>query len=158
MKRITLLLACVILIFGWCGTLTASNIASHSVTVHVDAINEVAITGGDITLTVNSAMAGSQPDHATNANCHLQWTTNEVGKKITVETDQATQTFTLQVLATGISGGTAAPVVTITDTPADFVTAIATTIGDCRLAYTAIATAAEGTGQDVHTVTYTLTN
>jgi hypothetical protein len=158
MKRITLLLASVILIFGWCGIAAASNIASHSVTVHVDAINEVAITGGDITLTVNSAMAGSQPDHATNANCHLQWTTNEAGKKITVESDQASPTFTLQVEATGVSGGTAASVVTITDSPTDFVTGIATTIGNCRLSYTAIATAAEGTGQDVHTVTYTLTN
>jgi len=158
MKSYALLLAGIVLIFGCVGLATASNSANHTVTVHVDAINEAAVTGGDITLTINSATAGSQPNNATDATCHLNWTTNEAGKKITVETDQAAPTFTLKVTATGISGGTAAAQVTITDVAQDFVTAVSTTVGTCALSYVASATAAQGTGQDVHVVTYTLTN
>jgi hypothetical protein len=157
MKTYAALLASVVLIFGCFGLASASNTANHTVTVHVDAINEVAITGGDITLTINSATGGSQPDNATNTACHLSWTTNETLKKITVQSDQAAPAFTLKVLATAISGGTAAPQVTITNVAQDFVTGVATTIGTCTLSYTASATAAQGTGEDVHVVTYTLT-
>jgi len=146
-----------VLIFGCSGLATASNTANHTVTVHVDAINEVAITGGDITLTINSANAGSQPNDATNATCHLEWTTNEANKKITVQSDQAAPTFTLKVIATGVSGGTAAPQVTVSNVAQDFVTGVATTVGNCTLSYTGSATAAQGTGEDVHVVTYTLT-
>ena len=119
MKTYAALLASVVLIFGCSGLATASNTANHTVTVHVDAINEVAITGGDITLTINSANAGSQPNDATNATCHLEWTTNEANKKITVQSDQAAPTFTLKVLATGVSGGTAAPQVTVSNVAED---------------------------------------
>lgn len=157
MKTYAALLASVVLIFGWIGLASASNSANHTVTVHVDAINEAAVTGGDITLTINSATAGSQPNNATNTACHLNWTTNEADKKITVESDQAAPTYTLKVTATGVSGGTAAPQVTISSVAHDFVTAVATTIGTCTLSYVASATAAEGTGEDVHVVTYTLT-
>jgi hypothetical protein len=157
MRTNAALLASVVLIFGCFGLASASNIASHNVTVHVDAINEAAVTGGDITLTINTATAGSQPNNATNATCHLNWTTNEPGKKITVETDQAAPTFTLKVTATAVSGGTAAAQVTVSNSAQDFVTAIGTTVGTCTLSYQASATAAEGTGEDVHAVTYTLT-
>jgi hypothetical protein len=158
MKMHAALLASVVLIFGCFGLASASNIANHTVTVHVDAINEAAVTGGDITLTINSATAGSNPNNATDGTCHLNWTTNEAGKKITVESDQAAPTFTLKVTATAISGGTATPQVTVSNVAQDFVTAVATTIGTCTLSYVASATAAQGTGQDVHVITYTLTN
>ncbi|HEY3296330.1 MAG TPA: hypothetical protein VGL38_12960 [bacterium] len=148
----------IVLIFGCVGLVTASNTSNHQVTVHVDAINEAAVTGGDITLTINAATAGSQPNNATDATCHLNWTTNEAGKKITVETDQAAPVYTLKVTATAISGGTAAAQVTVSNVAQDFVTAVATTIGTCTLSYVASATAAQGTGEDVHVVTYTLTN
>ena len=136
----------------------AANTASHTVTVTVAAINELAISGGNITLTINSATAGSDPDDATDSTtCDLAWTTNEASKKITAETDLAAPTFTLKVTATSVSGGTAASEVTLSTTPADFVTGIATTVGSCDLSYVASATAAQGTGSDVHTVLYTLT-
>ena len=75
-----------------------------------------------------------------------------------METNLASQNFTLKVLAQNVTGGTAAPEVTITNTATNFVTGIATTTGGCDLQYTASATAAQGTGSDVHTVTYTLTD
>jgi hypothetical protein len=136
----------------------AGSTDSHTVTVTVNAINEIGITGGNITLTLSSATPGQDPDDATDdTTCDLAWTTNESGKKITVETNLASPKFTLKVVAQNVTGGTAAAEVTLSDTATDFVTGIATTTGSCDLAYTASATAGEGTGSDVHTVTYTLT-
>jgi hypothetical protein len=132
---------------------------NHDVTVQVLAINEVAISGGNITLTINSATPGSDPDDAVdNASCDIDWTTNEVNKKITVVTSNGAQNFTLKVVAQNVVGGTAAPEVTLSTTAASFVTGISQTVGNCDLQYTASATAAQGTGSDLHTVTYTITD
>ncbi|MBM3324892.1 MAG: hypothetical protein FJY66_04415 [Calditrichaeota bacterium] len=157
MKAISFLIGSVLLVVGTAGFLLAGNSDNHTVTVQVNAINEIAITGGNKTLTISTATAGSDPDDATNSECTLAWTTNETGKKITVATNLASQNFTLKVEATGVSGGTSAGQKTITDTAADLVTAVAETTGGCTLSYTAQATAAQGTGSDVHTVTYTIT-
>jgi hypothetical protein len=156
MKAISLLAASAVLIMSGAGFVLAGNSDNHQVTVQVNTINELAITGGSKTLTISSATAGSDPNNATNTQCNLAWTTNVTGKKITVATDLSSQNFTLKVEATSISGGTPAGQVTVTDTPADFVTGVAETTGNCTLSYTALATAAQGTGSDVHTVTYTL--
>jgi hypothetical protein len=154
MKPIWMILVSVVMIVSLVGLATAAN---HQVTVTVNAINEAAIAGGNITLTISTATAGSDPDNATNTTCTLAWTTNEASKKITVATSEAAPTFTLRVLATGVSGGTAAAQVTLSTTATDFVTGVATTTGGCTLSYTASATAAQGTGSDVHTITYTIT-
>ncbi len=157
MKRLSI----VVLLFGlflFSDNLTAQT-ANHTVTVTVSAINEVAITGGNFTLTINTATGGSDPDSKTdNTTCDLNWTTNEATKKITVGTSIITPNFTLTVEAINISGGTAAAAVTLSGASAqDFVTGISTTVGTCDLEYIGSATAAQGTGSDAHTVTYTLT-
>ena len=54
------LLLC-IMAFGLIGLAYASDTDQHQVTVQVNAINEVAVQGGDITLTINSATAGQDP-------------------------------------------------------------------------------------------------
>lgn len=132
---------------------------SHTVTVTVSAVNELAITGGNITLTINSATAGSELDDATDSTtCDLLWTTNEAAKKITAETNLAAPSFVLKVTATNVSGGVAAPEVTLSTTATNLVNAVVTTTGSCDLSYVASATAAQGTGSDVHTVLYTLTD
>lgn len=156
MKGIVLLVAGLALILS--GVAMAANNDSHQVLVQVSAINELAISGANLTLTIDSATAGSEPDDATDSTTtDLLWTTNQASKKITVATSLASQNFTLKVVAQNVSGGTAASEVTLSTTAQDFTTAIATTTGSCDLAYTARATAAQGTGSDVHTVTYTLT-
>ena len=159
MERIvTAFLLAVLLLAFAASEAAAGSTDSHTVTVTVTAINEIGITGGNITLTISSATPGQDPDDATdNTTCDLDWTTNETAKKITVETNLASPTFTLKVVAENVTGGTAASEVTLSDTATDFVTGIATTTGGCDLAYTASATAEDGTGSDVHTVTYTLT-
>ena len=159
MRKLIVGMAVLGAVLGLIGLAIAANTADHTVTVTVEAINEAAITGGDLTLTINSATAGSEPDDAVdNTTCDLAWTTNEAAKKITVETDLAAPTFALKVLAQNVTGGTAAAEVTLSTTATNFVTGVATTTGGCDLQYTASATAAQGTGSDVHTVTYTLTD
>lgn len=157
MRKAVRLAICVVFAAALASAAVAGTTASHTVTVQVSAINELALTGGNITLTISTATAGQQPNDATNTACHLNWTTNETPRKITVATSLASPVFTLRVLAQSVSGGTAAPQVTLTNTAADFVTGISRTVGTCTLGYTASATAAQGTGSDVHTVTYTLT-
>ncbi len=138
------------------GSAFAADQASHQVTVIVEAINELAISGGDIVLTIASAVQGQDPDPVSNSDASLNWTTNESDKKIVVETDLAAPLFDLSVEASNISGGTAAGSVAISTTAQDFVTGISLTSGDCSLLYTAEAEAADGTGTDVHNITYTL--
>lgn len=147
-----------VLCLGLVGLALAGNTDNHSVTVQVNAINEVAISGGGITLTINSATAGTEPDAVGDSTtCDLNWTTNESSKKITVATDNGAQNFTLKVWAKGVTGGAAAAEVTLSTTATEFVSGIANTTGGCGLRYIASATAAQGTGSDAHTVTYTLT-
>ena len=133
---------------------------NHTVTVTVTAINELAITGGNVTLTINTATAGSEPtDAVDNTTADLDWTTNEASKKITIVSNLASgsQDFTLLAVAQNVTGGTAASEVTVDDSADDFVTGVATTTGGCDIQYTGQATVSSGTGSDVHTITFTLT-
>jgi len=163
MKKLIISLVVVALCLVLTGVAMAGNTDSHSVTVQVNAINEINVAAGEspapeIILIISTAIAGSDPTEVTDTSCTLLWTTNQASKKITVVTNQASPKFTLKVLATGVTGGTAAAEVTLSTTAANFVTGIATAIGVCTLEYTASAMAAQGIGSDVHTVTYTITD
>jgi hypothetical protein len=152
-----LTLLVVVLLLGMASLAIAADNDNHGVTVTVSNINELAITGGDITLTISTATAGSDPDEVQNTACGLLWTVNTTNKKIVVATDQASFDHTLQVVATGVSGGTAAAEKTLTTTAQDLVTGGAETLGSCGLTSSASATAAQGTQTVVHTITYTIT-
>jgi len=152
-------IVCGILALAFSASAHAGSSANHTVTVTVSAINEVAISGGNLTLTINSSSAGADPDDASDSTTtDLSWTTNEASKKITVETDLVSPTYTLEVTASSVTGGTSAGQVTPTTTAQDFVTGISTTTGSCDLSYNASATASDGTGSDAHTITYTITS
>ncbi len=129
---------------------------NHTVTVTVNAINEIAITGGSVTLTINSATAGVDPNNDVDATTGLLWTSNQIGKKATIQSDLAGPNFALKAVATGVTGGTAASEVTVSTTAQDFITGIATTTGSGTIQYTGVATSAEGTGSDIHTITITI--
>lgn len=159
MKDVRLLSMTLAICVVLAGAALGASSDGHTVTVQVSAVNELAVSGGNITLTVNSATAGSDLDDATdNTTCELDWTTNQASKKITAETNLAAPSFILKVVAQNVSGGTAAPEVTLSTTAQDFVTGASQSSGSCDLAYTASATAAQGTGSDVHTITYTITD
>lgn len=156
MKKTVIWLMAIIVIFSFAKLSFAANTDSHTVTVAVGTVNEIAVTGGGIILTIDPV-----DFKATDSTCSLDWATNETSKKVTVETavGGGTQLFGLTVEATGMSGlGTPVGVVTLTHGAAaqDLVTGVSEEIGGCTLSYEASADPAQGTGNDVHTVTYTL--
>jgi hypothetical protein len=159
MKKWTGMLIAGILVLGLAGSVMAQS--SHDVTVSVSAISVMEMTGGgDLTITINACSdPGEEPDPVQNSDRGLEWTTNETSKRITVASNSAYSTYSLAVVATGVSGGSAAPSVDLDDADThDFVTGVAETVGACTIQYTASATAAAGTGSEEHTVTYTLTD
>ena len=158
MKR-QLFICAILMSLAMAGMALAADTDNHQVTVQVVAINEVGITGGNITLTINSATAGSQPtDDVDNTTCDLAWSTNQSSKKITVQTSLGSPNFNLKVIAQSVTGGTAGSEVTVGTSAQDFVSSISTTVGSCDLQYTASATLSDGTGSDIHTITYTMTD
>lgn len=125
---------------------------------------QISITGNPV-LSITTALPGQEPTAVTDATSTLRYRRQSVVTKITVSTSCPGQRFTLKVLATNVSGGTAAPEVTLTDgmVATDFVTGIPRTGAlnkSCRPRYTASATFEQGNsaelGSDIHTVTYTL--
>ena len=129
--------------------------------------NIILVGGGNQTLGITTGAPGSQPVSVVNTTSTLQYWRQGAKAKITVSTSCPGQSFTLAVMATGVTYGVAAPQVTLTDgmLAVDFITNIpkvpatwtSTTIS---LRYTASATFAQGNsaeeGNDVHSVTYTL--
>lgn len=165
MKRLMIVLLVAALCFGLVGVAMAGNSANHQVTVTVSSINEVSVSGGDLTLTIVSASPGSDPTSVTDSTtCDLSWTTTDSGKKITVQTSLASPLYsTLTVEAKTISytsgsGAVAQSAVTLSGASAqDLITSVATQAATCDLAYIASTTADKGTGTDTHTtVTYTI--
>ncbi len=123
------------------------------------------LNGGNQTMTITTGIAGGNPISVTNATCSLRYQRQSVITKITVATSCPGQSFNLNVVATNVTRGVAAPSVSLVNgNPAlDFITSIATSgtlNATCTLQYTASATFAQGNstevGNDVHTVTYTL--
>jgi len=130
----------------------------------------VEITGVDVSLTISTATAGQDPDPVTDVATGLRYYAAAGPHKITVKTSLSSQNFTLTVKAInivtggdgGASGGNDQGVVTLSTTPRDFdfirdikkgTSGVPHT---CTLKYTASATVSQGTGSDVHTITYTI--
>ncbi len=138
---------------------------NHSVTVAVATINEIRVDN-DVTLNIETATAGSNPDAVFDeATANLYWSTNAKGntKKITVKTSQPNFLHTLTIEALNINGtgstaGTAASTVTISNTDQDLITGIKQTAAHCDLKYSASTTAVNGDDDEVHTITFTITN
>ncbi len=126
---------------------------------------DVTILGGNVGLTISSATAGQQPNSVTNEICQLQWSTlvSDSTKKVTAQTSMGAPSFALSICAVNVSAGdgSAAGEVTLSTAPLDFVLSIPAGIpasdpGSCTLRYTASATAADGTGTNMHTITFTI--
>ena len=87
----------------------------------------------------------------------LLWGVNSANRKVTVNTNLVSPLFALKLLALNpTSPGTAAPEVTLSTTPTDFLLNIGRSTGTCSLRYTGVALASQGTGTDTHTITFTV--
>jgi hypothetical protein len=125
----------------------------------------VKISGGNVAMTISSGLPGGELAAVVNTSTTLNYRRENFLTKITVTTFCPGQDFTLKVVATNVTAGTAAPEITLTHgmLAVDFITNIPRkppSTGSCTLRYTASATFAQGNsaevGNDVHTVTYTI--
>ncbi|MEP0821648.1 MAG: hypothetical protein HRF44_02245 [Ignavibacterium sp.] len=123
------------------------------------------ILGGNVTLSITTGLAGAEPLPVQNTASRLRYRRSFTVQKITVTSNCPGQNFSLTVVATNVTAGTASPQVTLSDgmPPIDFITNIPSgffTNATATLNYTAWATFAQGNstelGDDVHTVTYTI--
>jgi hypothetical protein len=141
------------------GASYAASTANHTVTIKVNQITQVAIQGGTIVMTIDSAVPGQQPDPVTDASCSLHWTVNgTTAKKIQVQSNAAIDGgLTLSVT---LGGG--APV-GITTTAQDVRTGIVAEASNDldaslkTLTYQATATVAAPVTSRDFTITYTIT-
>ncbi len=125
----------------------------------------IQIKGGNVALTISSGTAGAQPVSAVNSSSTLTYKKQNQVSKITVQTVCLAQSFMLDVAATNVTGGVAAPSASLvsgnaaTDLIRDIPKNGSTTF-TCRLQYTASATFEQGNSSEVandnHTVTFTI--
>ena len=126
---------------------------------------DISVRGGNPTLNITTGSPGSEPIPVVNTATTIRYKKQPAVSKITVGTTCPGQSFTLKVLATGVTDGVAAPEVTLVNgmLATDFIRNIPTSgfaVTTITLQYTASATFAQGNsaeqGNDVHTVTYTI--
>jgi len=132
--------------------------AGHTVTVQVSVITAVQVTGGSVNLNISSAnvVAGQDQMTAVDQSTSLLWGTNSSGRKISVSTSLAAPKFTLKLLALNPTQGTAAAEVTLSASAHDLLLNVGRSTGSCTLRYTGVALASQGTGNDVHVITFTV--
>lgn len=133
--------------------------AVNQVTVNVNAITQVRVIGGAINFNINDAIAiaGQNTMSMANTATQIQWATNSGARKVTARTSLGSQIFALRLLATSLTSGTAAPEQTLSTVDNDLLLNIGRSLGTCTLQYTAVALASQGTGTDIHTITFTVT-
>ena len=143
---------------GVASTATAQPV-TQVVNIEVNAISQIAVTGGDQTLTISTATAGSP---LTNASATVSWavTTNQLNQKISASLDAnlpAGLVLTAQAEAPASGGLSTGPNV-LTTTASDLVTGISTTAeGGLDLTYELSASLTLGVVSESRLVTYTIT-
>lgn len=139
---------------------TASAQVTQDVTIAVNAISQIAVTGGAQSLTISTATAGSNP---TNASVTVSWavTTNQSNQKVSASIDAAMPagvTLTAQ-METPSAGGLSTGPNPLSTSSVDLVTGISTLAeSGLDLIYVLSATPAAGVvASTTRTVTYTIT-
>jgi hypothetical protein len=158
LKRIPGLAALAVVFLGGSASAQVYGTGGHTVTVAVSVITAVRVTGGSVNLNISNAnvVAGQNQMSVTDQSTSLLWGTNSSARKISVSTSLAAPQFTLRVLALNPTQGTAAPEVTLAASARDFLLNIGRSTGSCTLLYTGVALASQGTGNDVHVITFTV--
>ena len=131
---------------------------NHSVTVQVAEISVIDVTANALTLNVldGDVLVGRDLMTVTDGSSSLLWGTNGSSRKITANTDLATPTFELRLVALSPTSGNPAPEFILSTLPRDLLLDIGRSMGTSLLQYTGVAYASQGTGTDVHTITFTI--
>jgi hypothetical protein len=160
MKKLTILFVAVALL-GLAGMSLAQS-DGHQVTVSVASISVIDVDDAAVTLTIDAATPGADPDDADPATSSLTWTANgsaTIDKEIDVKMNADISEVSLKVEASGaIAHGTPsyASQVTISTTDQPLITAVNKTRGTCTLTYNASATVDADIADYTRTVTYTI--
>lgn len=159
MRDSKLILLGAALLFAFVGT-TAAQTANQSVSVDVDAINVVSVSGNPSSMVISTATAGSAPDAATDNSTSYAVTTNEMFMKIvgSLGVNYAAG-ITLKVTLAS-AGATSAGQVTLTTSDAPLVTLISNLAeSGQQISYEATATVlATPALAESQTVTFTITS
>ena len=161
MKRIVIALALTAVCLYSGNEAFTANTANQTVTFAVNAVNEISVSAGAISLTISTATAGSEPSDATNTATTYAVTTNESSKKITGALDSDMPAgVTLKVQLAAPTGGSSAGEVTLSGTAADLVTGITKKAeGAKTISYKLQTTVAAGVISSAsRTVTFTLSS
>ena len=125
MKRLKIFFVATALTLVLGGAAWGGEVASQAVTFDFQEINEIDITGS-LSLTINSAVAGEQPDNATDSSSFYAITTNSTNKRITASIDTVMPAHvTLQInVAAPSESGVSKGYVILATSAADVVTGI----------------------------------
>jgi hypothetical protein len=163
MKKITIVLAVIGMVFGFGGLSFAADNCNQTVNVEVSAINEVSVSGNIAAMEVSTATAGSDPDPVDDTTTTLSFTTNDitVTKHLNAQLGADMPAGVVLNLEIADPGAAWAPVVggiALADAAADIATGTAGIAAeDIPLTYTLSATAVAGVKAAADkTVTFTL--
>ncbi len=130
----------------------------HTVTVVVQPITVMQISVLAVNMPIAGAeiAAGEEMMKAVNQTTTIKWATNGSAKKITVRTDIAGPKFAMMMVALNPTVGSAAAEFAVTGVDHDLLLGIGKSYGSSLVRYTGIALASQGTGEDVHSITFTI--
>jgi hypothetical protein len=141
-------------------TLDASSQDSdnHTVTVQVAEISVIDVTTNTLNLNIldGDIQIGRDLMTVMDQTSSILWGTNSSSRKVTADTDLAVPQFELRLVALSPTRGTPAPEFALTTIPQDLLLDIGRSLGTSLLRYTGVAYASQGTGTDVHTITFTI--
>ncbi len=131
---------------------------SHTVTIIVQPISTIRTNIGAVNMSITgaNAVAGVDAMSVSDQTTTLLWGTNSSLQKIVVNSSLVSPLYTLKLLAVGLTSGAASGEVILSGSAQDFVLNIGRTSGSCALRYTAVALASQGTGSDLHAITFTI--
>ncbi len=132
--------------------------ANHTVTVQVSSINTVQVTSGTVNLNITNAeaVAGQNLMTVSDQSTSLLWGLNSANRKITAGTNLSNPVYTLELVAVNPTVGSAQAQFTLSTLPHDLLRDVGKSSGSCLLRYTGTALASQGTGNDLHTITFTV--
>jgi hypothetical protein len=141
--------------------LWAGNTDNHDLTVTISAINEIDVSG-NLSITIDTATAGQQPNSETDSTSTLSYTTNSAtDKKITAQYSVVggDTGITIEATADSASGTSQGQQTVISAGAVDLIRDL-TQCADAaqQLEYEVTATVDATVGNHVFTITYTLTD
>ncbi|MCK5534188.1 hypothetical protein KAI68_03655 [bacterium] len=162
MKKGLKVLFMLVFIFTIKGIVIASNMASHQVTINIVAVDELIISGGNVTLAVDSSIEENPLKDVSDNACALDWMTNSAtNKKITGQLDSDYSCGISLAVNVGVAGGNSVSTgeqTLISGNAVDIVTGMhSENVGGSIIGYT-MSALADFPGSETRAVIYTITD